>query len=250
MSDAPKKVFAVGYVRGSTDEQEKTLQAQEQRIREYVAYEKTLELVDLLVDKGVSATKPLAERKQGSLVVGHVRRKSVNAVIATKLDRLFRSTLDCLVTTSEWDARGVALHVIDFGGGTISTASAVGRFMLTQLAAVGELERGMTSERTATVLKHMREKGLRTSGSTPYGYRFEKRGEVHVMVPDEAEIVVVHEILDMHARGMSMRNIAGLLNDKKAPTRGKRWHATTVARILRQAKKTPPPTTSSTEDAA
>ncbi len=39
-------------------------------------------------------------------------------------------------------------------------------------------------------------------------------------------------ILRLREQGLSIRAIADTLNEKGLPARGKRWHPTTVARIL------------------
>ncbi|MFA9409810.1 MAG: recombinase family protein [Deltaproteobacteria bacterium] len=43
---------------------------------------------------------------------------------------------------------------------------------------------------------------------------------------------ILSRILQLRECGLSIRAIADTLNEKGLPARGKRWHATTVARIL------------------
>lgn len=71
----------------------------------------------------------------------------------TTLDRLFRDAADALVQTRAWDRAGVALHVVDMGGTSLNTASAVGRMFLTMTAAFAELERSLVSERTSAAMQ-------------------------------------------------------------------------------------------------
>ncbi len=51
-----------------------------------------------------------------------------------------------------------------------------------------------------------------------------------VKVPEEQRILT--RILRLREQGLSIRAIADTLNEKGLPARGKRWHPTTVARIL------------------
>jgi len=82
----------VGYVRVSTEEQAAegvSLDAQEAALRAYSAM-RGLTLVEVVIDAGVSAGKPLSSREGGRRVLDLVKRGKVGAVIAWKLDRLFR----------------------------------------------------------------------------------------------------------------------------------------------------------------
>lgn len=110
---------AVGYVRVSTQKQAAegiSLDAQEARIRAYCTMRR-LDLVDVVVDAGVSAGKyTLDERNGGSRVLTAVSQGQACHVVALKLDRLFRNTIDCLTTVQAWDKAGVSLHLIDMGG--------------------------------------------------------------------------------------------------------------------------------------
>ena len=72
--------------------------------------------------------------------------------MACKLDRLFRDAADCLNVTKHWDKRNIALHLIDVGGQTIDTSSSMGRFFLTMMAGVAEMERNLIRDRTTRLV--------------------------------------------------------------------------------------------------
>jgi hypothetical protein len=61
--------------------------------------------VEIIVDEGVSGGKELASRPGGCRVVELAGKCKVQAVIACKLDRLFRDAADCLNTTKAWDKK-------------------------------------------------------------------------------------------------------------------------------------------------
>src|SRR6185295_6880917 len=96
--------------------------------------------VVVLADEGISASKPLDSRPRGQELTALVRSGSVRAIVGTKLDRLFRDTVDCLSTVEEWSRRDVALHLLDLGGQSIDTSSATGEFFLTLLAGLAQME--------------------------------------------------------------------------------------------------------------
>ncbi len=115
-----------GYVRVSTEEQSRegiSLDAQRARIEAYCAM-RGLELVELVDDPGVSASKPLRARAGGQRLLDLLRRRRITGIVAFKLDRLFRNCADCLGNVEVWDRAGVGLHLLDLGGSAIDTSSA------------------------------------------------------------------------------------------------------------------------------
>lgn len=228
-------ITAVAYVRVSTEEQAAegvSVDAQIAAVRAY-ANLRGLDLVDVVVDAGVSAGKPLADRAGGAVVLDLVRRRKVRAVVGVKLDRLFRNAGDCLTTTEAWDKAGVALHLVDMGGQAIDTSSAMGRFFLTVMAGAAEMERNLIRERTTTALAHKRAQGKRTSKDAPIGQRIGNDGDTLEADADEQRAVSLARAL--RADGYTVRAIVDALEAAGIPPRGARWHPTTVNRMLTRA---------------
>lgn len=230
------KPRAIGYIRVSTTEQATegvSLEAQADRLRAYSEL-RGLDLVEVVVDAGVSASKPLADREGGARVLAALRRRKepVQHVVTVKLDRLFRATVDCLVTVEEWTKAGVALHLLDLGGQTIDTSNSTGQLFLTMLAGFAELERKQIGERTAAALAHRRAQGKRVSRWTPYGFRLAANGIDLESHPKERRVVEL--IRSLQGDGHSVRAIAAALNERGVPARGARWHHTTIHRLLKR----------------
>ena len=242
---------AVLYVRVSTQEQATegvSLDAQEARLRAYATL-RGLQVVEVVVDAGVSGyDMPLEKRAGGQRLLEVVeahqrvagqgrgnRQRRPCHVLAVKLDRLFRSTVDALETTKRWEDRGVSLHLIDRGGQALDTSSPMGRFFLTMLASVAELERGLIADRTQAAMAHKRSKGEQISSAAPIGYRHQD-GRV---VPDEKEQAILARICELRAECATLREIAADLTAKldQYPARGARWHPATIQRALRGVKK-------------
>ena len=147
---------AVCYIRVSTQEQANTgvsLAPQEERLRAYCTMQ-GLEVAAVVREEGVSGSKPLGSRPGGAEVLRMVARREVSHVVALKLDRLFRNAADALAQTEAWDKAGVGLHLVDMGGQSLNTSSAMGRMMLTMMAGFAEFERALIAERTASALAH------------------------------------------------------------------------------------------------
>lgn len=139
------------------------------------------------------------------------------ALYVAKIDRLARSTLDALTIAEQAEREGWRLVSLDLG---LDTSTPVGRLVLSVLAAAAEMERERIAERHRDWHRVKRSQGIRWAVDEG------PSGEV------SAEIRM--EIVAAHQAGMSLRAIAADLNDREIPTaRGRRWHASTVSKILR-----------------
>ena len=200
-----------------------------ERIRAY-AQAAGLSLTAVLQDRGVSASKPLRSRPRGGELLDLVGQGTVSAVVALKLDRIFRNALDALHNIEDWDREGVALHLIDFGGAAVDTHSPAGKFIFTVLAAMAQMERAMISDRTGSALAYLKAH-LRPYSPTPYGYV--RVGDA--LVWDSAEQAVIEQMLDRRREGWGWLRIANQLNALGVPTkegRGGGWYPSVARRIL------------------
>jgi len=149
-------------------------------------------------------------------------------VVAVKLDRLFRNASDCLNTVDEWDRIGVTLHLLDLGGQSMSTKTAMGRMMLVMAAGFAEMERNLIKERTSMALAH---KKARREAYAPTPFGFTREGDHLVQSQPEADAVALMQV--WREQGMSYDRIADRLNTDHIPTkRGGKWHGCTVRYIL------------------
>lgn len=223
----------VGYIRVSTEEQAKeglSLDAQKVKIEKYASLWDS-NLVEIVADPGISAGKPLEERKGGKRVLDLVDEKKVDGVVALKLDRLFRNASDCLNIVERWDRDAISLHLIEMGQQAVNTAGPMGKFFITIMAGVAELERNQIRERTAMVMQHMKEQGLYTGGRPPYGYKVED-GRI---VVNKEERDIVDLITTMKSDGYYLKQIAAYLKERGIVSRsGKPLGITQIQRILKR----------------
>jgi len=220
---------AVGYVRVSTIEQCEgvSLDAQRSRIRAYCEA-KELELVDVLTDDGVSG-KTL-ERTGLRELVRRCSHREVGHVVVVKLDRLTRRTRDLLALVDLFLARHIELHSVSE---SLDTSTPHGRFLLTILGGLSEMERELVGERTRDAMAHLRANGLATSHA-PLGFR--RNGSRERMVPVPRELVIVRRILRAWRLGQSYRTIAAKLAAEGVPIkRGGAWHHSTIAKVIATA---------------
>ena len=218
-------IKAIGYIRVSTDEQVKegvSLENQEAKIRAYCDL-KDLKLLEIVEDAGISAKnlrRPGAQR-----VIEMARNKMVDAVVVYKLDRMFRSTVDALETTKQFDKWSVSFHSIQE---TIDTKSAMGKFFFTLTAALAEMEREIIGERTRDVLQQKKANG-EVYGHVPFGFkRFKGKLLAH-----KAEQKIIQTVLGMRQEGLNYSKISRELNHMGLKTKlGNRWFAQTVKNVI------------------
>lgn len=222
---------AIGYIRVSTEEQARegvSLEAQERSIRAY-AEMRGIDLIEVVRDPGVSAKKALSTRHGGQRLLAALRCKEAEGVIAWKLDRLFRNCAECLVTVEDWDKKGTSLHLIDLGGQAVDTRSAMGKFFLTVIAAMAELERNQIRERTSAALQHKKQNGEYTGGKVPYGFRLVE-GKL-LLHDNEQAAIEMAKIL--HDCGKSLRWIGDeLCRLGHLPRNGGQWHASQIRLLV------------------
>src|SRR2546425_920867 len=121
-------------------------------------------------------------------------------------------------------------------GVSLDPSSPAGRFVLTLLGALAEMERGLISERTRGALAWKRDQGLPTSHA-PLGFR--SRGKRQRMEPVPAELETVRRILTLSREDESYHTIADRLNIAGVRTKrgGRWWYPSTVRNIVRQRER-------------
>lgn len=219
---------AYGYLRLSrSDEDSRSLDTQRAAILEYAGSRK-LKIVEWFVDEHVTGTKPLSKRPSGKRMDKALLAGEAKAVIAWKLDRLFRNAEDALTTKRQWDAVDVAVHILDFNGSALDTTTSAGKFTFTMLTGVAEFEANRITERIRESKAYRAKNGLVVARER-YGTRHVK-GRV---VEDELEAKALDEIQKLRAAGLNLSEIARRLTQTGVKSkRGGAWHPYTVSRLL------------------
>ena len=201
----------IGYIRVSTQEQEKngiSLESQTRKIKAYVAL-KGLGEAEILSDPGVSG-KDL-NRPGIQKMLEMVRAGEANNVVVYKLDRLSRRTQDSLNLIEEFTRMKVDFHSISEN---VDTETPTGKFFLTVVSAISQMERDLIGERTADVLSMKKMKG-EWVGRVPIGFKLGRKGILQV---DDEQIKTVEKIKRLRRRGLSIREISGRVGVSKSTT--------------------------------
>ncbi len=229
---------AVGYSRVSTDKQDNSSGAQNQRIRAYALLHE-IELTHVEEDSDEFSGD--LDRPGIQRVLKMVREKHVDAVIITKLDRISRSVADTSELMELFRKTGVKL--IDIAQ-SLDMSCATGRLVVNMRAAIAQWEREMIGERTSEGLQNLKAQGF-PAGPAPYGWQAQERtpGEKErkvrkLMIPNLEEQAILKRIGELRAQNKSWTTIADALNAEKYKTRsGGPWPHTGVARRYDEAVK-------------
>ena len=142
------------YARVSRSDDSQDPENQLMRLRSY-AKERSWEVYGEYVDRASGAND---HRPELDRMMSDARAHRFGIVLVVKIDRIARSAVNLLNLLKDLDARGVKFECSDQ---PISTDESTGRFLLTVLGAVAELERELISERTKAGLARAVAQGKR-----------------------------------------------------------------------------------------
>ncbi len=214
--------IAYCYARVSTQMQAEegvSLDVQEKQMR-YAAEMAGYEVV-ILREEGRSGKsiqgRPVLRQALDDLDAGKAK-----ALYVTRLDRLARSTRDFLSIIDRSHKNEWRLALLDLG---LDTATYQGRFVVTIMAAMAEMERGMISLRQKDIHADRRAQG--------------KIWGVDLGPKSTIDGAIRQRVYDEKIAGVSYRNIADGLNADGIPTpkSGEKWHASTVRNVFLSVNK-------------
>jgi DNA invertase Pin-like site-specific DNA recombinase len=214
-----ENVHALLYARVSTQMQVQdgmSLSAQERTLRqaaELAGYKS----VELLREEGRSG-KSIKGRPVLRDALGRLSSGDANALFVTRIDRLARSTQDFLTIVDHAHKYNWRLVMLDLN---LDTSSYQGRFVVTVMSALAEMERGIIAERQKDIHKDRRDRGLVWGKDLGPKQRISEE--------------LRQRIKDDRARGLSLREIArGLDADGLKTAYGGKWTASTINYVLNE----------------
>ena len=176
------------------------------------------------------------DRPQLAAALSACRARRATLVIA-KLDRLARNArflLDVVEGVGEGGVAFCDLPQIPSG--------AVGKFLVTLLAAVAELEAGLISQRTKAALAAAKARGIRLGNPRLQAGSKEMAAAANEVragfAAEHAADVAPYIVAARGAGAVSLRQLAEALTARgvKTPMGGDRWSATQVARVIARAE--------------
>jgi DNA invertase Pin-like site-specific DNA recombinase len=170
---------------------------------------------ELVREEGKSG-KSITGRPALTDALGRLKRKEVDALIVTRIDRLARSTTDFLDIVDRANKEGWRLIMLDLN---LDTSTYQGRFVVTVMSALAEMERGIIAARQKDVHKDRRDRGI------VWGRDMGPKNKTPLDIKER--------IMLQRSSGRSYAKIAEDLNADSIPTQnGRKWYASTVKNIV------------------
>lgn len=191
-----KKVKIFGYTRISnkhTQGDGHSIETQMNRITDYVGRQGWAivgDTIEWISDAGISASKTRTANRYGwSKMMMAATKGSI--VIASHLDRIFRSCVDAALTLERLKAAGVELHTADKG--CVTKGDAAANLQLNVLNSVAQFESEIKSSRIREVKTWMAENHLWMGGRRKRGFVKDKK----YVVVDEGEKMALQWIAEL-----------------------------------------------------
>lgn len=234
----------LGYVRVSTQEQAQadrsSLQEQENVVRGYAMTQGIDKFgVQIYSDVGISGSMPIKLRPAGEEMM--TAAVAGDTIIASKMDRIFRSAVDALRTAEELKQRGIHLVLFDMGIQPITT-DGMSKVFFTMAAAFAEFERDRIRERMAVGKKAKLAKGGHAGGEPKYGYMVigrEREAKIEINPNEQAVLDLVKVEQEKKGRFFSHVVMRDRLNQMGLKNRsGKPFEAYQIQRMSERLRAT------------
>lgn len=189
--------------------------------------------VQIFTDAGVSGAVKLAFRPAGADLLAAMAPG--DTVVASKLDRMFRSAGDAIAMFEVFKEKGVHLVLFDISHEPVS--SGVGKLIMTILAAVADMERIRIKERTAEGRKAKKAKGGPV-GTVPFGYRKVGVGHESTLEIDQREMEAAQLMRELYQKGISISAIPeAMLAQGYLSRAGKPYDRRSVRNVVTEARQ-------------
>lgn len=187
MKKEENRVLVGGYIRVSTTDQALrglSVETQEQTIRDECK-RKGWELIELYIDRGISARKQLERRKEFMRMMTDASLGRINRIVVMRLDRFFRNTYDYHRMIKEYlEPAGCEWSAVNEEYDTTTTN---GRLMINLRLAISEQECDMDSDRIRDVFRERIKSGHWVTGTCARGFRITE--DKRLAWSDEAHFV-------------------------------------------------------------
>lgn len=230
---APQLIRVAGYARVSTGrpEQKTSFESQQKQYKNLLARHPEWIDVGLYADEGITGTS-IRKRKNFIRMIEDCRAGKIDKIIVKSVSRFARNTVDCLATIEELTALNVEVYFELQNLSSIKDSKTT-KLQLTLFASMAQEESETLSESVAYGIRMGIESG-RYKMPKAYGYYLDENKKLKI---DPTEAENVRFIFNAFLEGYTVSQICRILNDKGVVgPRGKTWHDTTVANMLKNEK--------------
>lgn len=221
----------IAYIRVSTDAQAESgagLEAQLEACERY-AEKNDLKIHQVFKDEGVKGSTEIEDRPGLMSAINELKKGDI--LLVAKRDRLARDTY--VIAVVKRIIEGKKASIISAAGEGTDQNDPASKMLTGIVDVFAEYERDMIRARTKAALQAMKRDGKRV-GHIPFGFQLAQDGVYLEESPEEQDIL--RQMNELRAEGLSIRDIANALNERKAFNRGQaKWNHGSVHRIMKIA---------------
>lgn len=203
-------ISAAGYIRVSSAEQALkglSIETQTAEIKSYCE-QHGMKLVDLYIDRGITARKSLHKRTDFMRMMGDVQSGKIQHIVVLRLDRFFRNIYDYHRMMNEY----LTPNNCDWSAvkENYTTATTNGRLMINLRLSIAEQECDTDSDRIKDVFENRVKNGYAITGSQPFGWTVKDKR----VVKDEAVKDIMEDMLNYVEFSSSVRGTLVYMKEK------------------------------------
>lgn len=224
----------LGYIRTCTDEQQNRIETQDTLLHRFCNLYPQHTLVDVIVDKNISAVTPFAQRKGGKEVIAQLQNGKAAGLLMTELNRAFSVSITGLVQEQWFGKHQLAIYtILD----RIDTSHPDGWWTFGSKMIAAEYERRKLYWQN----KHKPTDTDRKNQTLPYipfgCVTLDKTTNTtatSTLYRDPMVWQIREVIMELQQQNMSLQHICEYLHHEQipAPDEGQVWHNSTVSGLI------------------
>ena len=220
------KMKNIGYIRNSRLTQENSIETQTKLITDFCKTNE-IHLDKIIVDEGMSGSGEKTDKRDGyNSVLNMIKDGELDTLVVISISRWGRNLGEIYNSVQLMEKKGVKFLSIKEN---VDTSSIYGRFTLSLLGSLYEMELELIRERVRDTLKVKKENG-KVYSPTPFG--FDRNGDE--LVDNKKEKRLLRKMLRLKENGSSYGYISKYLTRNRHKTKsGRKWTRENVYSVMK-----------------
>ena len=216
----------LGYIRNSRINQENSVETQTKLITDFCKTN-NITLDEIIVDEGISGSGEKTDKRDGyNSVLNMIKDGELDTLVVISISRWGRNLGEIYNSVQLMEKKGVKFLSIKEN---VDTSSIYGRFTLSLLGSLYEMELELIKERVRDTLKVKKENG-KVYSPTPFG--FDRNGDD--LVENKKEKRLLRKMLRLKENGFSYGDLSKYLTKNRHKTKsGKKWTRENVYSVIK-----------------
>ena len=220
------KIKNIGYIRNSRLTQENSVETQTKLITDFCKTN-NITLDEIIVDEGISGSGEKTDKRDGyNSVLNMIKDGELDTLVVISISRWGRNLGEIYNSVQLMEKKGVKFLSIKEN---VDTSSIYGRFTLSLLGSLYEMELELIKERVRDTLRVKKENG-KVYSPTPFG--FDRNGDD--LVENKKEKRLLRKMLRLKENGFSYGDVSKYLTKNRHKTKsGGKWTRQNVYSVMK-----------------